>query len=104
MKRLVLALPLLVGACASWPSGSYVAVQDSDAAVLAPAIAEYPAGALPAGTAVAVTPGGRRSDRPSSRGQPRSRWDRSVPETASGFSTSPTSSTAGVAADFDRRP
>jgi type IV secretion system protein TrbH len=51
------ALPLLLAACGSWPAGSYVqSVTPTDAAVLAPQIALYLAGALPAGSAIAVAP------------------------------------------------
>lgn len=57
MKRGVLLLPCLLGACSAWPSGSYVgSVSDADAAVLAPAIADYLSGALPSGSSVAIVP------------------------------------------------
>jgi hypothetical protein len=55
MRRFVVVLPLLMSACApAWPPGSYSTVSGDDAAVLAPAIADYLAGALPAGTPIAV--------------------------------------------------
>jgi type IV secretion system protein TrbH len=57
MKAAVVAFPILLGACASsWPSGSYVAVSRDDAAVLAPVIANYLAGAIPSGAAVSLAP------------------------------------------------
>jgi type IV secretion system protein TrbH len=55
IRAAILALPVLLGACApSWPSGSYVAVTQDDAAVLAPAIANYVAGAVSAGDPVVI--------------------------------------------------
>lgn len=52
MKGIVLAALLPLCACAAWPKGSYVQMGgDHDAAVLAPAIASYVTGAVPAGTA-----------------------------------------------------
>jgi hypothetical protein len=57
MKAAILAFPILLGACASsWPSGSYVAVNQDDAAVLAPVIANYLAGAVPSGSAITIEP------------------------------------------------
>jgi hypothetical protein len=54
---MVLLSGLLLGACSSnWPSGSYEAVSNADAAVLAPAIADYLAGAMPAGSTANVAP------------------------------------------------
>lgn len=55
MRRLFLLLPCALAACSAWPPGSYVqSVTPADAAVLAPAIADYLSGALPAGSAVAL--------------------------------------------------
>ena len=57
MKAVIVAFPILLGACASsWPSGSYVAVNQDDAAVLAPVIANYLAGVIPSGSAVTLEP------------------------------------------------
>jgi hypothetical protein len=57
MRRAVVMLPFLLGACSAWPSGSYVgSVNDADAAVLAPAIADYLSSTLPAGSTVAIAP------------------------------------------------
>jgi hypothetical protein len=57
MRIGVALLPCLLGACSAWPSGSYVqSVSDADAAVLAPAIADYLSVALPSGSTVAVVP------------------------------------------------
>jgi len=55
--RWIVTLPILLGACASWPTGSYDAnISQQEASVLAPAIANYVAGAVPAGTPVSVEP------------------------------------------------
>jgi hypothetical protein len=51
-------LPCVLGACSAWPAGSYVSISSADAAVLAPEIADYLAGALPSGSTVAVVPAG----------------------------------------------
>jgi type IV secretion system protein TrbH len=57
MRPSILVVPILLGACASsWPSGSYVAVNQDDAAVLAPVIANYLAGAIPSGSAITIEP------------------------------------------------
>jgi hypothetical protein len=57
MRPSILVVPILLGACASpWPSGSYVAVNQDDSAVLAPAIASYLAGAIPTGSAITIEP------------------------------------------------
>ena len=51
--RSVLILTVLAPlcACASWPTGSYVSMgADADAGVLAPAIADYVSGVVPAGS------------------------------------------------------
>jgi hypothetical protein len=57
MKTAILACPILLGACmSSWPSGSYVAVNQDDAAVLAPVIANYLAGAISSGSAITIEP------------------------------------------------
>jgi hypothetical protein len=52
----IVLLPGVLGACSAWPPGSYVSIRSADAAVLAPAIADYLAGALPSGSTVAVVP------------------------------------------------
>ena len=51
-----MALALLLGACSSWPSGSYVTggISDSDAQLLAAAITDYLAGAVQPGYPVSV--------------------------------------------------
>jgi hypothetical protein len=55
-RRWIALLPCMLDACSGWPSGSYVSISSADAAVLAPAIADYLAGALPSGSTVAVVP------------------------------------------------
>ena len=57
MKAVIMACPILLGACASpWPSGSYVAVNQDDAVVMVPIIANYLAGAIPSGSAITIEP------------------------------------------------
>jgi hypothetical protein len=57
MRPWIVVLPCLLGACSSgWPSGSYESVSNADAAVLAPEIADYLAGAIRSGSTVTVAP------------------------------------------------
>src|ERR1700722_17217358 len=57
MQPSILVVPLLLGPCASpWTAGSYVAVNQGDSALLAPAIASYLAGAIPSGSAITIEP------------------------------------------------
>jgi hypothetical protein len=56
VRRAAIALALLLGACSTWPSGSYVTgdISDSDAQILAAAITDYLAGAVQPGYPVSV--------------------------------------------------
>ena len=56
-RAVAVLLPCLLAGCAAWPAGSYVqSVSPADAAILAPAIADYLSGALPSGSAIALAP------------------------------------------------
>jgi hypothetical protein len=56
MRIGIIVLPAVLAGCVGvWPSGSYVqAISQSDAAVLAPVIANYVGTALPAGSTVSL--------------------------------------------------
>ena len=56
-RAVAVLLPCLLAACGTWPTGSYVqSISPADAAILAPAIADYLSGALPSGSAIALAP------------------------------------------------